>query len=452
MDVRPTIRSGPATDWVATVYRHPQQQAPLPAHGAAPAGVELQQQRAIGAGLSVRTERYNPTEYKARTPFPTCIISYRTASDGGKGDQHMWAIANYLEEHGITCYCALMVHTDNWQEEWFGKMMQTKLAIIMPSTAYWDRTSPCTEEVKAILNQGIPIFNLQVDDSCHSCMGGNFLGGSVEQITAAGFLKAKLGTLNCFPPPQKPLFQAEFDSNAAELVVMIKEKFPDLELAQLTAVETGHGGAPVNDDDEGLEQEQPPPPYQKQPPQQLATVTVPPGIQAGEQFHVNTPGGSTQVTCPPDVSGGSLTRIPIQSSDPRSRFRQVLLPANSSTSRFKRRKKRGGGRRRSTNLVNRVKSKLYSCSKPLGPAAELERAANSTDINTYSCTTVFCCTPVATIDGTLAGILSLTLTDSDQAVYSHFPQQMNGTLFEQSSARSVLNTGANKHRAAALYM
>eukprot|EP01051_Picozoa_sp_SAG22_P007249 SAG22_NODE_503_length_9694_cov_13.573736_5_plen_1203_part_00 len=182
----------------------------------------MRNERALAAGLSVRTERYNPTEYKARAPFPAGIISYRTASDGGKGDQHMWAIANYLEEHGITCYCGLMVRTANWQEEWFGKMMQAKFAIIMPSTSYWEPRSPCTEEVKSILKCGIPIFTLRVDDSCHTCMRGNFLGESVEQITGAGFLKARLGTLNCFPPPHKPLFQVEFDSNAAELVEMIK--------------------------------------------------------------------------------------------------------------------------------------------------------------------------------------------------------------------------------------
>jgi hypothetical protein len=152
-------------------------------------------------------DRYNPTEYPARVPFPAGIISYRTASDGGKGDLHMWAIANCLEAHEITCYCGLMVRTENWQEEWYGKMYQAKFAIIMTSDKYWERGSPCTAEVTAILQRGIPIFSLRIDDSCHTCMRGNFLGDSVEQITKAGFLKAKLGSLNCFPPPHKPLFQ-----------------------------------------------------------------------------------------------------------------------------------------------------------------------------------------------------------------------------------------------------
>ena len=55
------------------------------------------------------------------------------------------------------------------------------------------------------------MLSIRVDESCHTCMSGNFLGDSVEQITAAGFLKSKLGSLNCFPPPHKLLFQVDFD-------------------------------------------------------------------------------------------------------------------------------------------------------------------------------------------------------------------------------------------------
>ena len=32
-------------------------------------------------------DRYDPSEYAARVPFPAGIVSYRTASDGGKGDR-----------------------------------------------------------------------------------------------------------------------------------------------------------------------------------------------------------------------------------------------------------------------------------------------------------------------------------------------------------------------------
>ena len=165
---------------------------------------------------------YNPAEMKARVPFPAGIVSYRTKSDGGKGDKHMWAVLNYLDAHGVTCYCGLMVRTENWEKEWYGKMYQAKFAIIMMSDSYWEPGSPCRAEVEAILQRGIPIFSLRVDDSCHTCMRGDFLGGSIEEITAAGFLKAKLGSLNVFPPPHKQLFQDDFAANAAELVDMIR--------------------------------------------------------------------------------------------------------------------------------------------------------------------------------------------------------------------------------------
>eukprot|EP01050_Picozoa_sp_SAG11_P001642 SAG11_NODE_74_length_18043_cov_13.387818_12_plen_578_part_00 len=79
-------------------------------------------------------------------------------------------------------------------------------------------------------------------------MDGNFLGESVEQITAAGFLKSRLGSLNCFPPPHKPLFQDDFDANVAELVQMINSKLPSLALQP--AADIGHGAASAVRSDE----------------------------------------------------------------------------------------------------------------------------------------------------------------------------------------------------------
>ena len=71
---------------------------------------------------------YDPTEMKVQVNFPVGIISYRTASDGGKGDQHMWAIVRYLDSQGITTYCGLMVRSESWQKEWYGKMYQVRAA------------------------------------------------------------------------------------------------------------------------------------------------------------------------------------------------------------------------------------------------------------------------------------------------------------------------------------
>ena len=57
-------------------------------------------------------------------------------------------------------------------------------------------------------------------------------GDFVEQITSSEFLKIKLGSLNVFPPPHKALFHDDFDANAAELVSMIKDKVPGIELVE----------------------------------------------------------------------------------------------------------------------------------------------------------------------------------------------------------------------------
>ena len=205
------------------------------------------------------------------------IFSYASRSDGGNGIDHMWAIGNALRVHKITTYCGLMVRTDNWQEKWFGafsltpprllllslcfqssrmavvfsrlssdemalslskpfgvdsaevlcvsgKLNKAKFAIIMLSDAYW-QSGPCIEEVRAILRKGIKVFVIRVDDTCHSCTNGNFLGESVDQIDQAGFIKLKLN-MNCLPPPHEPLFQANFGRNAAELVKHIRAAIP----------------------------------------------------------------------------------------------------------------------------------------------------------------------------------------------------------------------------------
>ena len=55
-------------------------------------GVHEQQEatRAVGGRPAVNTDprlRYNPSELKQQVGRPDCIVSYRTASDHGRGDQ-----------------------------------------------------------------------------------------------------------------------------------------------------------------------------------------------------------------------------------------------------------------------------------------------------------------------------------------------------------------------------
>ena len=58
----------------------------------------------------------------------------------------------------------------------YGKMGRAKFAIIMTSDEYWDPQSPCKDEVQAILEKGLKIYNIRVDDTCHTCMASPCAG------------------------------------------------------------------------------------------------------------------------------------------------------------------------------------------------------------------------------------------------------------------------------------
>lgn len=115
-----------------------------------------------GAGAAMVAEpaadvfAYTTREYQPTSPRPVCIFSYASASDGGRGAEHMWAVGNVLEAHGISTYCGLMVRTDMWQVSWFGKLSTAKFAVVMLSDAYW-KSGPCVEEVMKILQKGIKV-------------------------------------------------------------------------------------------------------------------------------------------------------------------------------------------------------------------------------------------------------------------------------------------------------
>ena len=38
--------------------------------------------------------------FDLQTDFPAVIISYCSKTDGGRGEQRMWQIANFLKKHG----------------------------------------------------------------------------------------------------------------------------------------------------------------------------------------------------------------------------------------------------------------------------------------------------------------------------------------------------------------
>ena len=40
------------------------------------------------------------TPFALQTSFPNVIFSYCSKTDGGRGEQRMWQIANFLKKHG----------------------------------------------------------------------------------------------------------------------------------------------------------------------------------------------------------------------------------------------------------------------------------------------------------------------------------------------------------------
>ena len=56
------------------------------------------------------------------------------------------------------------------------------------------------------MKKKVKVFIIRVDDTCHTCARGNFLGDSVDDIDKARFIKLKLN-MNCLPPPHEPLSQ-----------------------------------------------------------------------------------------------------------------------------------------------------------------------------------------------------------------------------------------------------
>ena len=168
---------------------------------------------------------YDASEFAQEVLFPYGIFSYATKSDGGRGAAHVWAVGNALRLNGITTYCGLMCRTKNWQVKWYGTMAKARFAIVMLSDWYW-RSGACLNELLATVKKGIPIYILRIDDTCHTCMRGDFLGDGEEALFNSGFLKAKLD-MNCLPPPHEELFQVHFARNMKELIWQIRRDLGD---------------------------------------------------------------------------------------------------------------------------------------------------------------------------------------------------------------------------------
>jgi hypothetical protein len=167
----------------------------------------------------------NTNYFNHSKQFPEVVLSYQSHSiSEGKGKLLMWALSNGLTDHSIDCFNGYMVTGgDNWQDEWFGLLPESKCVVAMLSKSYF-RSGACIEEILAACRLRKPVIPIYVEPVDIS---GRFLGENYDQVKQANFLRPFLSG-NCIPPPDQGMFQGEhsddFNKNLATLAAVIKEK------------------------------------------------------------------------------------------------------------------------------------------------------------------------------------------------------------------------------------
>ena len=86
------------------------------------------------------------TPFALKSSFPPVIFTYCTKTDGGRGEQRMWQIANFLKKNGIASFNGCQVKAgEDWQTKWFGKMPEAKICILILSEEYFT-SKACVKE------------------------------------------------------------------------------------------------------------------------------------------------------------------------------------------------------------------------------------------------------------------------------------------------------------------
>eukprot|EP00035_Acanthoeca_spectabilis_P017385 m.362309 g.362309 ORF g.362309 m.362309 type:complete len:344 (+) comp16649_c1_seq9:5068-6099(+) len=156
-------------------------------------------------------ERWRPTspvvdpipDFDRQIPDVDVLISY--ATDVAPGDREgavaMRRVAGTLEANGISVFHGEKVQPgDDWQVEWFGRILRCRVAIVMLSQSYF-RSKSCSDELIALLKSNIKIIPVIVGSGVKKTMRKSFLGESPEQKMRANYIRARL-TMNWLPAPQ----------------------------------------------------------------------------------------------------------------------------------------------------------------------------------------------------------------------------------------------------------
>ena len=140
------------------------------------------------------------TAFALQTSFPPVIFSYCTKTDGGRGEQRMWQIANFLKKHGIASFNGKQVEVgEDWMQKWLGKMPEADVCLALISGPYFE-SGPCKEEIYKTAREKIPILPIIFETPPPLKKG--FFGTSVDERENASSSRSS-GT-GCRRPTRTP--------------------------------------------------------------------------------------------------------------------------------------------------------------------------------------------------------------------------------------------------------
>ena len=198
----------------------------------------------IAAALEAMSDQLSPAadvyqalldtlRFDLQEDFPKVILSYATRSDGGRGELWMWKVANALREVGITTYNGKQnVTAGKWDQKFFGKLHDATILVAFLSPEYFE-SHACRREIFLAASLEMPIVPLII-----AAPPAGLRQGSTERYFGATPAEAaeleniekgnlvSLSTNNFLPPPDRGVFQDDFDRNCETLVALLRAKLP----------------------------------------------------------------------------------------------------------------------------------------------------------------------------------------------------------------------------------
>ena len=163
------------------------------------------------------------TPFALETDFPPVIFSYCTKTDGGRGEERMWQVANHLRSHGIASFNGKQVEPgEDWMQKWLGKMPEADVCIALLSPDYF-KSGPCKKEIFCAARQGKHIIPVIFETP--PPMKKGYFGKSVDEREKGNFVLQELG--NWLPPPEEGLFQDNFERNLAKCIEQVRKHVGD---------------------------------------------------------------------------------------------------------------------------------------------------------------------------------------------------------------------------------